>query len=89
MSEKTQRDLPVNFSSFVVSLASSAMLHLGEAPHPETGKPAADLPLAKNTIDLLGILQEKTKGNLDEEEGKLLETLLYELRMKYVAKTGE
>ena len=83
----TGRDLPVNFSSFVISLASSAMTHLGEAAHPETGQSEVMLPLAKNTIDLLALFQEKTEGNLDEDEKKLLETLVYELRMKYVEKS--
>ncbi len=77
-------ELPVSFSSFVVSLATSAMLHLGEAPDPQTGKVCSDLVLARNTIDLLGLLQQKTKGNLDVEEARLVEALLYELRMKYV-----
>lgn len=78
----SDRDLPIDFNSFVVSLASSAMLHLGETPHPETGKVAANLPLARNTIDVLAMLQEKTQGNLDEEEGKLLGAVIDELRSK-------
>jgi hypothetical protein len=77
-------ELPqVSFSSFIVSLATSAMGHLGEGPGAEQ-----DLPLAKQTIDLLGVLRDKTKGNLDDEEGKLLEAVLYETRMKYMEKTG-
>ena len=74
---------PPSFSSFVVSLASSAMEHLGETNHPEA-KP--DLLMARQTIDLLGILEDKTKGNLDEEEQKLLDTLLFELRTKFIEK---
>ena len=77
------RELPaVTFSSFVVSLATSAMGNLGEGPGGET-----DLALAKHSIDILGLLRDKTKGNLDDEESKLLETVLYEARMKYLEKT--
>ena len=83
MSESSQRALPVTFSSFVVSLAGSAMMHLGEAPHPATGKTEPNLPLARNTIDLLSLLQDKTSGNLDEEEQTLLKTLVNELKGKY------
>jgi hypothetical protein len=71
----------VSFSSFVVSLATSAMTHLGHGPD---GK--VDLPIARQTIDLLGVLQEKTKGNLDDEERQLLETVLHETRTKYLEK---
>jgi hypothetical protein len=78
------RELPVSFSSFIVSLAASAMHHLGEAPDPVTRQKSVDLVLARNTIDLLGMLKEKTANNLDEEEAKLLETLLFELRSKYL-----
>ena len=89
MSESAQRDLPISFSSFVVSLASSAMLHLGLAPHPGTGRTEVSLPLARNTIDLLGILKEKTAGNLDEDETKLLESVLFDLRTRFVELAGE
>lgn len=74
----------VNFSTFVFSLSSSVLLHLGEMPDPTTNKKVVDLPLAKQSIDILAMLQEKTSGNLDEEEENLLKNLLYELRMKYV-----
>ncbi len=83
-----ERELPVSFSSFVISLAGSAMVQLGEAPDPITGEKKADLQLARNTIDLLGVLQEKTKGNLDEEEQKLLESVLYECRTKFIEASG-
>ena len=75
----------ISFSMFVLSLASSVLMHLGEMPDPYTNQAAANLPLAKQTIDILGMLQEKTKGNTDQEEENLLKGLLYELRMKYVA----
>ena len=80
-----QRDLPpINFSTFVLSLATSAQVHLGAIPNPATGKEERELSLAKQTIDILGILEEKTKGNLDENEKKLLEHLLFDLRVMYV-----
>ena len=76
--------LPVTFGTFVISLASSAAFALGEAPHPESGQTQLDLPLAKQTIDLLAMLQEKTRGNLDAEESKLIEAVLYDLRLRFV-----
>jgi len=82
VSEPIERELPpVSFSSFIASLAASAMAALGEGPGSAT-----DLVMARNTIDLLGVLDEKTKGNLEPDEHKLLETLLYECRMKFVEK---
>ena len=84
--EECQKCLPpIDFSQFVLSLSTSALLHLGEIEHPDTGEKAVNIELARQTIDLLGMLQEKTRGNLDREEEKLLENLLYDLRMKYVA----
>ncbi len=76
--------LPTDFTTFCFSLASAALIHLGESPAPETGKTEQNLPLAKQTIDVLTMLQEKTKGNLTEEEDKLLSTVLYDLRMRFV-----
>ena len=74
------------FSTFVLSLASSALVQLGEVPEPSTGKKEEDLVLAKHSIDILAMLQEKTANCLDEEETRLLEGLLYELRLKFVMK---
>jgi hypothetical protein len=87
---KTGPEPPITFPTFLISLASSAVFHLGEAPHPETGQVQKNLPLAKQTIDLLAILQEKTRGNLTDEEGHLLQSLLYDLRIRFVeaARTG-
>ena len=62
-----------------------ALIALGEMPHPATNQPHPDPEQARYLIDLLGMLQEKTKGNLNPEEANLLENILYELRMKYVA----
>lgn len=78
-------DLPsVSFSIFVSSLATSGMVHLGQTPDPETGKRGVDLPLARDVIDVLGVLEQKTAGNLDAEEQKLLTSVLAELRTKFV-----
>jgi hypothetical protein len=75
----------IDFSMLVLSLSQTALMHLGEAPHPE-GEPAAppNLPLARQTIDLLGVLQEKTKGNLTGPEEHLLDQVLYDLRLRFV-----
>lgn len=78
----------VDFGTFVLSLASSALMHLGEIANPETGEQAASLPLAKQTLDILGMLRDKTRGNLSKEESELLDNLLYDLRMKYLAAKG-
>lgn len=76
--------LPVNFAQLIVSIASGALVHLGETPDPETGATLADLKLARHSIDVLAMLKEKTANNLDEEETQLLDTLLAELRTKYL-----
>ena len=79
----------IDFYTFVLSLGSSAFVHLGDAPHPETGEPApTDLRLAKQTIDLLDMLREKTRGNLTAEEEKFMENLLMDLRLRYVSKVS-
>ncbi|MCU0532040.1 MAG: DUF1844 domain-containing protein [Syntrophales bacterium] len=78
----------LNFSTFVFSLGTSAMYHFGDFPDPVTKKAERNLEAAKQTIDILGILQDKTKGNLSEDEERLLESLLYELRMRYVREKG-
>lgn len=83
---KEQAPLPeVTFSTFVLSLASSALVHLGEVPNPETGKTSRDDDLARNAIDLLTMLDDKTRNGLTPEESKLMRDVLYELRMKFVA----
>lgn len=83
-------ELPaIDFSTFVLSLSTSGFYHLGLVPDPETGKPApANRALARQTIDTLEILQQKTLGNLDPDEAHLLESLLYELRMRFVEGRG-
>lgn len=77
----------VDFSAFVMSLATTGMVHLGEIPEPTTGQRTEQLDAARQMIDILAILKEKTDGNLTEDENRLLETLLYELRMKFMEKS--
>ena len=75
----------IDFGTFVMSLASSVLVHLGEITHPESSADETNLALVKQTIDILGMLQDRTRGNLSQEEDQLLTNLLYDLRMKYVA----
>jgi hypothetical protein len=75
---------PVDFSTFVLSLGSSALIHLGQVEAPDGSGKQCDLPMAKHTIDLLSLLREKTTNNLSKEEDELLESLLYDLRLRYV-----
>ena len=77
----------VNFASFLLSLATTGMVHLGEIPEPSSGQKMEDLEAARQMIDILGILKEKTEGNLSAEESHLLENVLYELRMKFMGKS--
>ncbi len=76
---------PADFTMLVSSLATQALLLLNPQSDPETGKPVMNLDLAKHSIDLLGVLEEKTKGNLTEQEKSLLDTALYQVRMAYVS----
>ena len=80
----SEEDPPMTFEALIFSLSTTALLQLGMAPHPETGKQEKDLPGAKHTIDLLEMLQQKTHGNLTADEGQLLEECLYDLKMTYV-----
>lgn len=74
----------VTFASFILSLNTSALYHMGELPHPETRQRIVDRELAKHTIDTLTLLAVKTKGNLDPNENELLTRILYELKMRFV-----
>jgi len=76
----------VSFAAFIVGLSTEALALLGEMPHPATGEPAHDLQGAQQLIDILGILRDKTRGNLDADEQALMEAVLFDLRMKYVEK---
>ncbi len=77
-------DEPVTFSTFVLGLSTQALLHLGEIPNPMTRALERDLVAAKHVIDILGILREKTRSNLEPGEESLLDSVLYDLRMRYV-----
>ncbi len=79
----------VDFSTFILSLASSAMLHLGRMPDPTGESIRPDLGLARQSIDLLAMLHDKTQGNLSPEEGSLLDRLLHDLRVAYVEESGQ
>jgi hypothetical protein len=78
----------IDFTNFIFSLSTSVLIQLGEIQDPFTQKSAKNLPLAKQTIDLIGMLKEKTKGNLTPEEEKVIEYVLYDLRMRYVKAAG-
>jgi len=77
-------DEPVSFSTFLLGLSTQALLHLGDIESPVSGKVERDLGAARHVIDILGILQAKTKNNLEQAEERLLEAVLYDLRMRYV-----
>jgi hypothetical protein len=74
----------IDFSAFVFSLARTALIHLGLERHPETGDQAMNLDAARETIDVLGMLEEKTRGNLTPEEAELISKMLYTLRLSFV-----
>ena len=82
-----EQELPlpeISFINFLFSLSTSALIQLGEIEDPISQKMVKDLPLAKQTIDLIGMLEKKTKGNLTPDEEKLMENILYDLRIRYV-----
>jgi hypothetical protein len=84
-SPESQDASGINFPAFVLSLAHTAAVHFGDAPDPVTGRPAeANLQAAQQMIDILSLLEQKTRGNLTAEERQLLEQILYELRMRYL-----
>ena len=89
--DKTAQEVPlpkISFSSLIFSLSSAAFVNLGAIPDPNTGKVEKNLPLVKQTIDLLDLLREKTRNNLSPEEETLFDHLLYDLRMAYVREVG-
>ena len=81
-------DDPASFISLIMSLASNAAASLGMMPHPVTGERGVDLKTAKHWIDVLGMLEQKTQGNLDPQEEQMIEGLLADLRMQYVSLSG-
>lgn len=74
----------VNFSTFVLSLYSSALVQMGEMADPATGERYKNLEVARQTVDMIIMLEEKTRGNLDADESKLIQNMIHELRMAYV-----
>jgi len=89
--ETAQQEVPlpeINFMSFLFSLSTSALIQLGVIEDPISQQMAKDFPLAKQTIDLIGMLKEKTKGNLSPDEDKMMENILYDLRMRYLKAAG-
>ncbi len=79
---------PIDFPSYILSYYTQGLVLLGEVPNPYTNKKEEDVQAARHTIDILSMLEQKTKGNLDKEEQQLLESVLYELRMKFMARTN-
>jgi hypothetical protein len=85
-SDEKKQEYALDFNALVLSLGSSAIVHLGEAPDPTSGqkREKPEFTMAQQSIDLLGMLQEKTRGNLTPEEARFLENMLFDLRMLYV-----
>ncbi|MCI5071699.1 DUF1844 domain-containing protein [bacterium] len=83
-STETQNTPTINFTSFVLSISTSALVQMGLVPDPVSNETQKNMVLAKQQVDILEMLGEKTKGNLDENEQKLMDQVLYELRMRYV-----
>jgi hypothetical protein len=74
----------ISFGAFLISLSTEALVHLGEMADPSSGQEQRDLAMAQQLIDILGMLREKTRGNLEHDEQALLDAILFDLRMKYV-----
>jgi len=86
-SERHQEAPALDFSSFLLSLATTALVHLGDIPDPATGSKSEDLSAARQMIDILGMLEQKTEGNRTSDETRLLSDILYELRMKAMSRS--
>lgn len=80
---------PIDFPSYLLTYYTQGLVLLGEVPNPYTNKKEEDVDAARHTIDVLSMLEQKTKGNLTKEEQQLLENVIYELRMKFMAKTNQ
>jgi hypothetical protein len=85
---ESQSRPPIDFPSYVLGCYTQGVVMLGEAPNPYTNKIEEDVESVRNIIDILSMIEQKTKGNLSGEESQLLESVLYELRMKFMAKTS-
>lgn len=79
-----ERTVPVTFETFILSMGANALVHLGEIPHPDSGEAMQDLGLAEQTIDILGVLADKTQGNLTDQEARVLQATLYDVRMRFI-----
>jgi hypothetical protein len=79
----------ITFGTFVVGLSTQALMHLGEIADPQTNQRAKDLPAAQQLIDIIAMLENKTRGNLDHDEQAMLDAILFELRMKYVERARQ
>ena len=84
----SEPEVPLSFSAFILGLASTALIHLGATPNPETGGREVDLLQARQSIDALDLLRAKTRGNLTEEEEQLFSSVLTDLRMRFVEKSA-
>ena len=86
MADSDKKEPTLDFNALVLSLGSSVIVHLGEAPDPTSGqkREKPEFQMAQQSIDLLAMLQEKTRGNLTDEEARFLDNMLYDLRMLYV-----
>ena len=83
-SEVLSEDKKTSFQELVITMSSQALIHLGCVPNPVTGKTEANLSIAQRTIDMLGVLEQKTRGNLDSQEQEVLANALYNLRLRFV-----
>jgi hypothetical protein len=79
----------IDFSTFLFSISSTALLHFGDFPDPTTNRKEKNLPMVKQSIDIIGMLKEKTKGNLTPEEDNLIDNILYDLRMRYIQEVNQ
>jgi len=84
MADQKRNQSKIDFSNFILSLNTSALIHLGDLPDPQTRERIYDIQSAKQTVDILELLKTKTEGNLDSQEFRLLDDVIYDLRMKYV-----
>ncbi len=84
MGENEQESEAIDFKSFLLGLASTILIHLGEVPHPELGNVEKDVALARQSLDVLALLREKTRNNLTPDEDKFFETLLADLKLRFV-----
>jgi hypothetical protein len=84
--EAARPPVEISFGTFLMSLSTQALMYLGEIPNPATGKTETDLAAARELVDIVGMLKDKTRGNLDPGESQLIEQILYDLRMHYVEK---